>query len=241
MRTDKQIEASRINGAKSQGPTTPEGKAKSAQNGNRHNLAGGHIVLLSNESIHEFKKFSFGYYDAFAPANAVERDLVNQLIAASWRLARISAMESAIFELEMWRQEAKHAKTFNYLDSHTRHVLTFLNMDNEEDAMRKLHRYQTSARRAYNAAFKQLQALQGDRFDRQPSSLPEPILESPQTEPQAAPETRDQEPKVIAFTPRNMKLQSEPEPEPEREISNSNATANRAATVVRERSLTMCA
>jgi hypothetical protein len=32
-------------------------------------------------------------------------------------------------------------------------------MDNEEDAMRKLLRYQTAARRAYNAAFKQLQVL----------------------------------------------------------------------------------
>jgi hypothetical protein len=93
-------------------------------------------------------------------------------------------MESAIFELEMWRQEKTHAKTFDYLDSHTRHVLTFLNMDNEEDAMRKLLRYQTAARRAYNSAFKQLQALQGGGFDRQPSSLPEPILESPQTDPQ---------------------------------------------------------
>jgi hypothetical protein len=63
-----------------------------------------------------------------------------------------------------------HAETFDYLDSHTRHVLTFLNMNNEEDGMRKLHRYQTAARRAYNAGFKQLQALQRDRFSRQPSS-----------------------------------------------------------------------
>ena len=30
-------------------------------------------------------------------------------------LARISAMESAIFEVEMWRQEKTHAKTFDYL------------------------------------------------------------------------------------------------------------------------------
>ena len=45
-------------------------------------------------------------------------------------------------------------------------------MDNEEDAMRKLLRYQAAARRAYNTAFKQLQLLQGDRSDRQPKSLP---------------------------------------------------------------------
>ena len=135
---------------------------KSAQNGNRHNPAGGHIVLLSNESVHEFKRF-FGYYDAFAPANAVERDLTSLTNSSPppgvWPGS--FAMESAIFELEMWRQEKTHAKTFDYLDSHTRHVLTFLNMDNEEDAMRKLLRYQTAARRAYNSAFKQLQAVQG--------------------------------------------------------------------------------
>ena len=126
-------------------------------------------------------------------------------------------MESAIFELEMWRQEKTHAKTFDYLDSHTRHVLTFLNMDNEEDAMRKLLRYQTAARRAYNSAFKQLQALQGDGFDRQPSSLPEPILESPQTDPQPEQEPSANTPKVIVFAPHNVKLQSEPEhvPQPE--------------------------
>jgi hypothetical protein len=221
MRIDKQTEASRTNGAKSQGPKTPEGKAKSAQNGNRHNLAGGHIVLLSNESPDQFKAFSFGYLDAFAPANFVERDLVFQLIAASWRLARISAMESAIIELEMWRQEETHAETFDYLDSHTRHVLTFLNMNNEEDGMRKLHRYQTAARRAYNAAFKQLQALQGDRFSRQPSSLPEPVLEDLETEPQPEQESSTGEVKIVAFTPRDIKLQSEPETPSQRHVQPS--------------------
>ena len=59
MRTDKQIEASKTNGAKSQRPKTPDGKAKFAKT----------RTLLSNVSIHEFKAFSNGYYDAFAPAN----------------------------------------------------------------------------------------------------------------------------------------------------------------------------
>ena len=66
MRTDKQTEASRTNGAKLQGPKTPAGRAKSSQNGNRHNLARGHIVLLSNESPDQFKAFPSGYLDAFA-------------------------------------------------------------------------------------------------------------------------------------------------------------------------------
>ena len=69
MRTDKQIEASKTKGAKSQGPKTPEGKAESAQNANRHNLAGGHIVLAFQRKHSRVQSLLKCYYDAFAPAN----------------------------------------------------------------------------------------------------------------------------------------------------------------------------
>ena len=76
--------------------------------------------------------------------------------------------------------------------------------------MRKLLRYQAAAREVHDAAFKQQQVLQGDRFDRQPDRC-EPILQSPETELQPEQERPTSEAKVVAFTPRNTKLQSEPE------------------------------
>src|SRR5688572_11929983 len=106
MRTDKQNEASRTNGAKSQGPITPEGKAKSSQNAERHNLcAAGHIVLLTNENPDEFRQLIDDFIVRFQPVDGVELDLVYKLIAASWRDKRITGMETALIELEMLRQQ----------------------------------------------------------------------------------------------------------------------------------------
>jgi hypothetical protein len=53
-RTPAQIEASRRNGARSRGPDTDAGKARSARNGTRHGLRGGPFALLPSEDPDEF-------------------------------------------------------------------------------------------------------------------------------------------------------------------------------------------
>ena len=172
MRTDKQKEASKTNGAKSKGPATPEGKAKSSKNRMRHNLTTGHIVLLSNEDPKVFIQHSFGYLDRFAPADHVERDLVDQMIAASWRLARISAIECSLTEIEMDLQTETHAKVFEYLDAHARQTVSLFANPDKEATCRMLQRYQAAASRAYARAFRMLKELQGDRFGRLPLAPP---------------------------------------------------------------------
>jgi hypothetical protein len=229
MRTEKQNEASKINGAKSNGPVTPEGKAKSARNGMRHNLSSGHVVLLSNENPKEFIEHSCSFIDRYAPADYVERDLVNQMIAASWRLARISAIECSLTEIEMDVQSEKHDREFSYLDAHARQTLSMFGNVDMETVSRMLQRYQSAAGRAYSRAFRMLKELQGDRFGRLPVAPAPSGVETQQTPQPSTPEQQpesEQQPasaqsrdrqgavKTIIFnrrTPENLKLPTEPE------------------------------
>jgi hypothetical protein len=172
MRTDKQSEASRANGAKSNGPKTPEGKANSAQNGNRHNLTGAQIILLSTEDPIEYLDHEESYLERFQPIDGVERDLVRKLIAASWREKRMDVMEASMIELEMDKQRPKISREFEFMGDQTRQTLALLGTQDIREAWNLLSRYQAAARRSYNSAFKALRELQGDRFNRQPAAAP---------------------------------------------------------------------
>src|SRR5271155_613333 len=100
MPSDLKSETARINGAKSHGPVTPEGKARSAANSRRHGLAAASIVL-PGESAEDFQLLLADYIDQFKPQTGVESDLVETMAAARWRLRRLLAIETHQFDLEM--------------------------------------------------------------------------------------------------------------------------------------------
>jgi hypothetical protein len=183
MRSDKQNEASRTNGAKSQGPVSPEGKARSAQNAERHNLcAAGHLVLLTNEDAVEFRHLMDDFIVRFQPVDRVELDLVHKLIAATWREKRIAGMETAIFELEMLRQQPEIEDEYLEISAPARHALALFGTDDTKAATSLLFRYASTVRRAYASALKALKELQGDRFNRGPHTAPQ-FDRSPITDP----------------------------------------------------------
>ena len=70
--TAAQSAASRANGARSHGPATPEGKARSALNGTRHGLRGATFALLPDEDPAEWAAVLAGYLARVRPADAAE-------------------------------------------------------------------------------------------------------------------------------------------------------------------------
>ena len=102
-------ESARINGAKSRGPVTPEGKARSSKNALRHGLAA-ESLPLTNESRERFAAMLADYVEVFEPANAVEEDLVEDMVDARWRKRRAVGIYNAALDLQMSKDRRRSRK-----------------------------------------------------------------------------------------------------------------------------------
>ncbi|MCC6390769.1 MAG: hypothetical protein IT167_20205, partial [Bryobacterales bacterium] len=70
-------DAARINGAKSQGPTTPEGKARSSRNARTHGLTASRIAFLTPEEQEEYDTLLRHYTSRHLPKTPEELDVFN--------------------------------------------------------------------------------------------------------------------------------------------------------------------
>jgi hypothetical protein len=94
-RTPAQQAASRTNGARSHGPTTEAGKARSARNGTRHGLRGGPFALLPGEDREEFVALYAAVTSDWGPRDAYEHRWVMELVTSMWRQDRLRGLELA--------------------------------------------------------------------------------------------------------------------------------------------------
>src|SRR5271163_2978211 len=92
MRSEKQIQASRINGAKSRGPVTAAGRFNSANPDPRKRLLA-NTVLAKNESRQRFDEIHHAMVEEFQPTSHLEIFLVNKMVAAQWRQMRHWSIE----------------------------------------------------------------------------------------------------------------------------------------------------
>ena len=103
MISQRKLLAVRNNGSLSRGPKTPEGKARSSRNATRHGLLA-KCVLLPHESRENFEVLLNQYIERFGPLDAVEEGLIEEMVAAFWRIRRAWAMEEDMLDEAVEKQ-----------------------------------------------------------------------------------------------------------------------------------------
>ncbi len=176
MTSERKSETSRINGAKSRGPITQEGKARSSTNSRRHGLAAA-PVLLKSESDEHFQLLLAGFMDQFQPQTALETDLVEMLAIYRWRLRRILSIEAHLFNMEIldWRNDMDADFTGLETIDHLAFAFKRLSAGN---SLTILLRYEAALTRSYDKALKQLLTLRS-KIPNEPTVGQAPGLPTP--------------------------------------------------------------
>jgi len=162
MSSDRKIKSARANGAKSRGPATPEGRAKSSRNSLRHGLSAKTVVLPA-ESREQFQLLLDAHIQQFQPANPVEADLVEAMAVARWRLRRIWAIETSLIANELTRRAEDIDDEFTEMTSEDRLAWVFETLANGGQSLSLLARYEGNLNRAFDRAFKHLNLLKSQR------------------------------------------------------------------------------
>ena len=143
MKSQARIEAGRRNGMLARGKKSEEARQKCAHNSVKHGLFSKTLVL-ANESPERFEDTRKSYYDLWKPENEFEADLVNDMVAARWRLNRIMMVESETLDLRQARMDnsGEIKKEFEIIPEPTRLAIAFEKETNESKTLANLSRYE---------------------------------------------------------------------------------------------------
>ena len=143
--------ASRRNGAKSRGPKTAAGKARSARNALKHGLRALQYVVLADEDAVEFQTLEVALLDELAPEGVLQVVLARRVAVAAWRLARADRMEVELFEERRWEDAGVG--------------MALIRDGNGTRSFETLLRYRSAAIAEFWRALKTLKALQAEHAD----------------------------------------------------------------------------
>ena len=156
MSTAAQQQANKQNAQHSTGPRTEEGKQRTSQNALKHGLYATD-PLIRGEDPDDFYAHGAELEYQLRPANAVEEDLVEQIIDITWRLKRCVRIESAVIN-ELYDTVAAQPQNHDKdPDELLGKALT------HNDALSRHSRRETRLARRYHAAMKELRELRKQR------------------------------------------------------------------------------
>ena len=150
--TRTKADIARENGAKSHGPVTLEGKARSSQNAATHSLSTINVVCLTHEDQQRYDAHHQSYVQCWKPENIMEVELVEEMAAAKWQERRCQSIETAILNMGIQMQPEN-------LSPGDRTALAFMDLADHSKVLQLLLRYSTEHSRRFHRAVRQLIAL----------------------------------------------------------------------------------
>src|ERR1022692_4730040 len=160
MSSLRRIRASQVNGALSKGPVTVLGKRRSSQKPLAHGLLSRQVVMR-DESPEAFQIVVNQHLLRLQPADGVEFGLVEEMIAAHWRLRRAWAIETRILDNEAGAQPSP--------DPLDRMADAFTSLA-DKPSLGLMHRYQTRLHLNYQRALYNMLLLRAATVPNEPRS-----------------------------------------------------------------------
>jgi hypothetical protein len=204
MATQSQIDANRRNAQKSTGPTTPEGRAAVRHNALKHGLTS-EVLIPMDEDRPEFDRLCDAFETEFQPIGPTEESLLENLVAAKWRLGRARKEETGFFvkraielehESQEYRELARNARLAMIVD-----------LDSAgSNTLAKISRYEARLERSFYKALSELRRIQSQREPLEPAAAkqtqsedqPEPTPSPMATEPSPQPDPPASAPQPVA-------------------------------------------
>ncbi len=152
MSSERRIQSSRANGARSHGAVTPAGRLKSAYNNLRHGILA-ETVVLEDENSETFNEILAALTREFDPQTEAQLGLVETMASARWRLMRIWSVERQTLKSEIGKHDpAKH-------DPAARAALAFHDLANNSRTLDVINRYESRYDRQYSRSLNLLLKL----------------------------------------------------------------------------------
>src|SRR4029077_9476356 len=95
--TEKQLAANRANAAKSTGPRTPEGKARSACNARTHGFTASTFAVVRLDDLDEIARLKQDIVAVYQPVNSRELFALEHMAILQQTLLRAARLESGFF------------------------------------------------------------------------------------------------------------------------------------------------
>ena len=99
--SERQLAANRANAARSTGPRTPEGKARSAQNSRKHGFASADFGVVRLEDLESLARLREDLISVYQPVNSQELFAIERMAIAQQSILRAARLEAGLFTLSL--------------------------------------------------------------------------------------------------------------------------------------------